>query len=240
MYQQILTKRATPVVTPEQLAAFGRFDVPDQYDTSSPPNLTADYELLLEFIEAATDAVETIAAVACISEETLLTFDFFPGQQDPRQVYNYQISFAFDWTPLWWYGFPTADSIELVRRPVQDGTAGSPPTHPAPVVEYMDINGAIQTMDPTTYTVFANKITLLPGSFWPRTAARRSDTVRVTHWCGYGETPDTVPAKLKTAIKFLANWWHENRLAAGTEPTTEVKFTLNALLAEFRLGRIPR
>ena len=88
---------------------------------SSPPNLTEDYALLQEMIEAATDAVETLAAVACINEEMLLTFDFFPGQQDPRQLYNYQIGYAYDWTPWWWYGFPTADSIELVRRPVQVG-----------------------------------------------------------------------------------------------------------------------
>jgi hypothetical protein len=240
MYQQILTPRATPVVTPEQLAAFGRFDVPDQYDMSSPPNVTDDYALLEEMIEAATDAVETLAAVACISEEILLTFDFFPGQQDPRQLYNYQIGYAYDWTPWWWYGFPSADSIELVRRPVLDGTAGSPPTHPAPVVNYMDVDGNMQVMDPTTYDVFANKITLLPGAFWPRAAARRQDVVRVDYWTGYSETPDGVPAKLKQAIKFLANWWHENRLAVGTEPTFEVMNTLYMLLQEFRTGRIPR
>ena len=142
-----------------------------------------DYSLLQEMIEAATDAVETIAAVACISENMLLTFDFFPGQQDPRQLYNYQIGYAYDWTPWWWYGFPTADSIELVRRPVQDGTAGSPPTHPAPVVQYMDVNGVMQTVDPTTYSVFANKITLLPGAVWPKAAARRQDVIRITYWC---------------------------------------------------------
>ncbi len=240
MYQQILIKRATPVVTPAELAAFSRFDLPDQYDTSSPPNISVDWALLEEYIESATDAVETMAAVACISEEILLTFDFFPGQQDPRQLYNYQIGYAYDWTPWWWFGFPTADSIELVRRPVQDGTAGSPPTHPAPVLEYMDINGVIQTVDPTTYDVFANKITLLPGAFWPRAAARRQDVIRATYWCGYGETPDAVPSKLKTAIKYLAGWWYEMRVPVGTEPTSEVMFTLNSLLAEFRSGRIPR
>jgi len=239
MYQQILTKRATPVVTPAELAAWARFDLPDQYDTSSPPNLTEDWLLLENAIEAATDAVETMAAVACISEEMLLTFDFFPGQQDPRQLYNYQIGYAYDWTPWWWYGFPSADSIELVRRPVQDGLL-SPPVHPAPVVNYMDINGVMQVMDPTLYAVFANKITLLPGEFWPRAAARRQDVIRVVYWAGYGETPAAVPAKLKLAIKFLAAHWYDNRLPVGTEPTAEIMFTLNSLLSEFRMARIPR
>jgi hypothetical protein len=181
-----------------------------------------------------------MAAVSCISQEILLTFDFFPGQQDPRQLYNYQIGYAYDWTPWWWYGFPSADSIELVKRPVLDAFEYSPPNHPDPVVNYMDVDGNMQVMDPTLYQVFADKITLLPGNFWPRAAARRQDVIRIDYWTGYSETPDGVPARLKQAIKFLANWWYEERLPVGTEPTQEVMMTLCSLLAPFRSGRIPR
>src|SRR5258708_15561659 len=166
MFEKILTPRATPVVTPEQLAAFARFDLPTQFDTASPPNVTEDYQLLRDYIEAATDHVETIAAVACITEEMLLTFDFFPGHQDPRQMLNYQLGQA-NLLPWWWLGFPTRDSIELVRRPVQDGSTASPPTL---LVQYMDADGNLQSFDPSNYEVFADKITLLPGKQWPRTA----------------------------------------------------------------------
>lgn len=121
MYQRIITPRQNPIVTPEQLAAFGRFDCPQQYEwppTSSPLIMTADYGLLETFIEAATDQVETMAAEACTNEQVLLTLDFFPNTQDPRNWLQYELTYAFAITPWWWWGFPTKDSIELVRRPV--------------------------------------------------------------------------------------------------------------------------
>src|SRR6266481_33973 len=100
MYELIKTPRTAPVITPEQLAAFGRFDVPQ----SSP--VSQDYQLLQLFIAAATDQVETCAAQACLNEQVLLTFDFFPNQQDPRNFLNYQLSYAYNITPWWWFGFP--------------------------------------------------------------------------------------------------------------------------------------
>ena len=118
MYQKILTPRTTPVITPETLAEFGRFDVPQ----SSPVSVA--YELLETFIEAATDEVETVAAWACENEQVLLTLDFFPNTQDPRNFLQYELSYAFAITPWWWWGFPTKDSIELVRRPVIVPTFG--------------------------------------------------------------------------------------------------------------------
>ena len=119
MYEKIITARTVPVVTPEQLAAFGRFDVPQKYVTGSSPQVyTQDYALLQLFISAATDQVETCAAQACLNEQVLLTFDYFPNQQDPRNFLNYELSYAYSAQPWWWFGFPTQDSIELVRRPV--------------------------------------------------------------------------------------------------------------------------
>jgi hypothetical protein len=112
MFQKVLTPRSSPVVTPELLAAFGRFDVPQ----SSP--VSNDYSLLQLFIDAATDQVETFAQTACLQEQVLLTLDFFPNTQDPRNFMQYELSYAFAITPWWWWGFPTKDSIELVRRPV--------------------------------------------------------------------------------------------------------------------------
>lgn len=127
MYQKIVTPRANPVVTPEQVAAFGRFECPQQYvSVSSPLVTTAEYSLLETMIDAATDQVETMAATACLAEQVLLTLDFFPNTQDPRNFLQYELTYAFAITPWWWWGFPTKDSIELVRRPVQvPSTAGN-------------------------------------------------------------------------------------------------------------------
>src|ERR1700722_20387783 len=107
MYEQLLIPRMNPAVTPEELASFARFDLPDQYDTSSPPLITADYQMILDYIDAATDFVEELTARATTSQTWLLTLDFFPGQQDMRSLMNYQMGYAYDWTPFWWYGsFP--------------------------------------------------------------------------------------------------------------------------------------
>ena len=232
MYEKILTPRTTPVITPEQLAAFGRFDVPQ----SSP--VSADYQLLETFIEAATDEIETMAAQACLNEEILLTFDYFPNQQDPRNFLNYELSYAYNITPWWWFGFPTQDSIELVRRPVIV-PSGSPVTNNV-VVTYNDVNSASQTFDPSNYTVQDDKIMLNVGSVWPLTD-RRQDCIQITYWAGYHESdPTQVPARLQMAIMFLANHFWENRSIISVEPTSEVGLTLCRMLSSFRSGRIPR
>lgn len=120
MYQEILTPSSTPVVTPAQLAAFGRFECSQQYEslTSTPLVTTADWQMLELFIAAATEQVEVMAAQACLNEQVLLTLDFFPNTQDPRNFQQYELTYAFAITPWWWWGFPTKDSIHLIRRPV--------------------------------------------------------------------------------------------------------------------------
>lgn len=268
MYEKLLTPRANPICLPSDLAAFGRFDCPPQYDSASPPNVTADWLLLEQFIDAATDQIEQMAAVATTTQQWLLTFDFFPGTRDPRVYYDYLL-YSFDWIPFDWFGVWTKDSIEVLRRPLLDASdettavlygtdVASPPAvvessvpgFGPPVVEYVDNNGDLQTVDPTSYEVFTDKITLLPGNNWPGISAgppdsltwtaRTQDCIRVTHWAGYGDTADTVPPRLILATKFLANWWYENRLAVGTEPSVEVKMTLTSLLKPFLLARVPR
>jgi hypothetical protein len=235
MYEQLVVARQNPVVTVDQLASFSRFDAPTQYDTSSPPLVMPDYQTILTMIEAASDAVSQLAAVSCCQETWLWTLDFFPGTQDPRQLYNYQLAWGYNWIPFWWGGFPVTDSIEFIRRPLMAG--GSPPLDP--VVTYDDPFGNPQTLDPAIYTVRANKITLIPGKFWPPTS-RLEDCIRIQYTAGYSVDASLVPSRLQMAIMFLAGWWYENRLVAGTEPTSEVKFTLNSLIQPFKMMRIPR
>src|ERR1700730_16983780 len=156
MYQSILIPRSMPVVTVEQQCAFSRIDVPQRSPVSE------NYLLFEQFIDAATDQVETIASVATTYQTVFETYDYFPDQQDPRVMYDYQLSYGYNWTPLWWFGFPSVDSIELIRRPVI--LSESPLI--VPIVEYMDINGDFQTFDPSNYTVFADKITLNATANW--------------------------------------------------------------------------
>lgn len=239
MFEQIITPRAVPVVTPEQVASFGRFDLPQKYVYGSSPQVyTDDYQMLLTFIEAATDEVENIAATACLYEQILLTFDFFPGQQDPRNMF-FGLNYTYTMNPFWWYGFPTKDSLELVRRPVLV-PSGSPVINNL-VLTYNDANnGASQVMDPSTYTVFANKVTLNVDSAWPETD-RRQDCIQVLYWAGYSASdPTQVPPRLIMAILYLATHMYNVRQVISVEKTSEVGMTLNRMLSSFYSYRLPR
>jgi hypothetical protein len=252
MYEKIITPRSAPVVSVAQLCAFGRFDVPQQYVSGSSPQVeTDDYALLELFIEAATDEVETTAAQACLNEQVLLTYDFFPNQQDPRNFLNYQLSYAYNITPWWWFGFPQMDSIELVRRPVlvQSISSITSPggtqmpggiTSNAVTVQYNDQNGVLQTFDPSNYTVQMDKICLNVGSTWPLTDMRQ-DCIQITYWAGYDPSDATqVPARLRMAILFLANHFWNIREIISVEPTSQIGMTLNRMLGSFRSMRIPK
>ena len=228
MYQQIITERSIPVVTPEMVASFGRFNVPSS-DTD-------DYNLLLTMIEAATDQVETMAATACLNEQVLETYDFFPGQADPRTEFG--LTYQYMTIPFWWYGFPTKQSIELVRRPVIV-PSGSPITNDL-VVTYSAPDGTAQIFDSSNYTVFADKITLNVNCEWPQTDLTQ-DCVQITYWAGYSENdPTQVPARLVMAILYLSVHMYQVRQLVTVEPTTEVGFTLCKMLSSFRSLRIPR
>jgi hypothetical protein len=239
MYQSILTPRSGPVITVNQLCNFARVDIPQQYVSgSSPAILTDDWNTMQLFIDAATDTVEIMAATACLNEQMLETYDYFPGQQDPRNYLYSELNYAFCATPFWWYGFPTKDSIELVRRPVIV-PSGSPIVNPL-TVQYNDPTGVLQTLDPSTYTVFANKITLHVGNQWPVTD-RRQDCIQITYSAGYSATdPTQVPSQLVMAIMFLGSHFLDNRAVIAVEPTSEIALTLTRMLQNFKSCRIAR
>jgi hypothetical protein len=137
--------------------------------------------------------------------------------------------------------FQHEDSIELLRRPVQEDEegGGSPPLWSALTVKYLDVNGEEQTFDDSNYIVFADKITLKPGKCWPAVAGMR-DAVRIEYPVGYGDAASDVPERLKTATKYLANHFLDVRNPVSTEITKEVALTLRLLLGGFLSYRIAK
>lgn len=239
MYTQILTPRQAEVITIPQLCDFARVDTPAQYLTTSPVTVNPTWTTYQLFIDAATDTVESIAATACLYEQILETYDCFPGQQDTRSYYLNELASIFAPLPYYsYYGYPLLDSIEMVRRPVL--VPSSSPVINNVVVTYYDINGNLQTLDPTTYTVYGDKITMNVGNIWPMTD-RRKDCVQVTYWVGYSATdPTKVPSQLQLAILFLASHFVDNRSIVAVESTSEIAFTLNKILQPFKSYRIAR
>jgi uncharacterized phiE125 gp8 family phage protein len=107
-------------------------------------------------------------------------------------------------------------------------------------IQYNDPNGVQQTLDPASYTVFANKITLNIGFQWPVTD-RRQDCIQITYWAGYSENdPMQVPAQLRMAIMFLGSHFLDNRAIIAVEPTSEIAVTLSKMLQSFKSCRIAR
>lgn len=239
MFERIVTAPAVEPVTVEELCQFGRIHVPSEDDGGSPPGPNLDRVELQGFIVAARRFIENLTKVAMISQRQLLTFDCFPDQEDYYVNVTSRVYYPYI-VPLVPPHF-REDSIEVLRRPLQESDPGSasPPIFSATTVKYMDQDGELQTFDADNYVVFANVITLKPGKCWPNAAAMRN-AVRIEYPCGYGDTAADVPEELKQAVKFLATYWFEKRLPAGETPSVEAMLTLSAILAPFKLFRVPR
>lgn len=108
-------------------------------------------------------------------------------------------------------------------------------------VQYLDINGVLQTLDPSQYLVNpdAEPATISPalGCYWPPTQPGAPNAVQVTYTAGYGNTAAAVPGDLQLAIMLLAAHWYENREASvmpltGTGPV-EIPLGVQQLLAQY-------
>lgn len=78
-----------------------------------------------------------------------------------------------------------------------------PPLLTVSTVQYVDTNGATQTLSSATYAVNIRekpgRIDLNPGYTWP-SVREQNAAVIVTYTCGYGSTPDLVPQRVRQAI----------------------------------------
>jgi len=74
----------------------------------------------------------------------------------------------------------------------------------APVVQYFDPNGVLQTLATSVYLVDVvsrpARITLAPTQMWPYVQEQRDDAVRITYVVGW-QTPAQVPERIKQGIR---------------------------------------
>lgn len=80
-------------------------------------------------------------------------------------------------------------------------------------VKYLDSNGVLQTLDPTTYVVnsveLPGEVCTAFGKVWPPTYPQ-DNAVTVRAVLGYGTTADDVPHEIRLAIKMLVVHWIDN------------------------------
>jgi len=221
MFEQLIQGPADEPVTVANQAAWSRFDAPDQL-VGSPPAENPEYDLVVSQIKTAREDIERLTRYCLMTQQWKLTLPGFPYRRP-----GFCVPVVF-----WPYGQLAENAIELMRHPVQAVQS----------ITYLDPGGVEQTLDPSVYDVANDSILLKVGQTWPWTA-QRDDAVRILHTAGYdpmGSPPTELPERLKTAVKYLAGWYYENRIPVSTQPTQDVLRTLASLLKGFRSGYLPR
>lgn len=99
-------------------------------------------------------------------------------------------------------------------------------------VEYIDTDGATQTLDAAIYHVDLTstppRIAPVPGESWPTTEAGRMASVSVTCELGFVDAA-SIPAVAKHAILLLVAHWYEHPEAVG-EVGAEIELGYGRLL----------
>lgn len=115
-----------------------------------------------------------------------------------------------------------------------------PPLLAVTTVEYVDANGALQTLSAANYLVASDKqpavVTAAYNTIWPVTRSQR-EAVRVTYTAGYGANASDVPLGIRHAILLLVATWFANREAVVTGTiSTELSLSVAALLDGYKTG----
>ncbi|GAB6174502.1 head-tail connector protein [Paradesulfitobacterium aromaticivorans] len=109
-------------------------------------------------------------------------------------------------------------------------------------IGYKNSSGGITTLTENTHYVVSNRGvlgTVAPvfGQPWPPFVPWPLDAVVIEFACGYGDTADSVPEKVKQAMKLLVSHWYENRipLSETGQVPGEIAFTVSAILWQDRI-----
>lgn len=117
-----------------------------------------------------------------------------------------------------------------------------PPTISITSITYYDADNVQQTLDSSLYFLDneSEPARVVPAydKDYPD-VLYRANSVAVTYVAGYGTDVEDVPEGLKTAIKFLAAHWYENREpVAFISAVTEIPLAVKSLLWQFRIVEV--
>lgn len=177
-------------------------------------NHNAEDALLDSYIKAARVAAEDYCERSFVTQEWKVTLSAFPDAHRCR------------------HGFPDAsrcrrgrhDAIDLLRPPVQS----------VEQVQYIDANGAYQTIDLLAVMFFAeqepSQLIPYPGTLWPKPTLECPGAVSVTYLAGYGDHASDVPEPIRQAIREMVQLKYDRAPTMLTESIKE-------LLAPFKIFR---
>ena len=113
-----------------------------------------------------------------------------------------------------------------------------PPLASLTSIEYLDTNGALQTLNPTTYVVdtYAQpaKVFCRTETAWPATYTV-PNAITLVYTAGYG-TPAAIPAGLLIALRYIVAHWYELRTPVNVgNIVNEIPLTAQTLMWQERI-----
>lgn len=121
---------------------------------------------------------------------------------------------------------------EVIRLP-------RPPLQQVEAVQYLDPDGAEQTLATDQYQVDTAdepaRLAPAPGCTWPLLQAGALGSVRVTYLAGFGATNEDVPPEIRVGILVLLGDLYEHRedVVVGTVASDVEQVSWQALLAPY-------
>lgn len=109
-------------------------------------------------------------------------------------------------------------------------------------ITYKNSEGEVTTLEENQHYVVSTRgvlgrISPPYAQPWPPFVPFPLDAVVIEFTCGYGDTADKVPERVKQAMKLLISHWYEQRtpLSETKQLPEEIAFTVSALLWQDRL-----
>jgi uncharacterized phiE125 gp8 family phage protein len=172
-----------------------------------------------------TEAVEHLRLDADTDEDELLAA-MVTAAREQVEVYTRRALLTQTWR-LTLDAFPECNTpIRVPRPPLQSVTS----------VQYVDLAGVTQVLDPAEYAVdttgVRGRIAPAYGKSWPL-ARSQLNAVTITFVAGYGDAAK-VPEGIKAAIKLLLGSLYENRETVITGTIVAELPTVKALLTAHR------
>lgn len=168
---------------------------------------TAEDPYLSELIEAARQEIEDASGIAMISQDWRLTLDRWPGVREE-----------------WWDGEREGHIDEIYGA--DRGRYGSVriPRFPLLLISEIRVYGEeseevvvdLGSVFDVDTQQLRGRITIKRGATWP-IALRANNAIEIDYSAGYGETPATVPAPLRRAVRQMAAFFYEHR-GDGCQP----------------------
>ena len=135
-------------------------------------------------------------------------------------------------TQTWEMALDSFPSERIMKIPL-------PPLQSVTPIKYYDPQGTEKEFSSDDYEVDTynqpGRISLGYGKSWPSETLRPVNGVIIEFKAGYGDTADTVPAKVKQAIKVLIGELYEHREVTDVKELKEVPFAVKALLGLERI-----